>query len=125
MQRNNLATLKLRRFLIFGTCYLFLLSASGCLIIGKNSESRDSEARDRVAKVESRLENLERMCGMPTPGQQDPATITQYAAQPVDPVQTTQPTTTYFEFESQLDSKDGVASSSRVANSRAGSRIGF
>ena len=125
MQRNNLVTLKLRRFLIFGTCCLFLLSASGCLIIGKNSESRDNEARDRVAKMESRLENLERMCGMPTPGQQDPSTSTQYAAQPVNPAQITSSNTKYFEFESQLDSKDGVANSSRVANSRAGSRIGF
>ena len=119
MQYNELAKLILHRFLIIGTCCLFLLSASGCLIIG----AKDGDVRDRVSKMESRLENLERMCGMPTPGQQDPATNTQYAAQSANSAQTAQPTATYFEFESQLDSKDGAASSSRVANSRAGSRI--
>ena len=124
MQYNELVKSILRCFLILGACCLFLFSASGCLIIGKNSEARDSEARDRVSKVESRLENLERMCGMPAPGQLDPATSTQYAAaQPANPVQTTQPANTHFEFESQLDSKDDVANSPRVANSRAGSRI--
>jgi len=51
---------------------------SGCLIIG----AKDSNVRDRVAVVESRLDHLERINGVappPQPGHDGFATTTQMA----------------------------------------------
>jgi len=56
----------LRRLTILSVFSLLILTMSGCLIIG----AKDSNVRDRVAVVESRLDHLERINGVTPPPQQ-------------------------------------------------------
>ena len=106
MQRNRVLSNRLCHFLIFGVCCILVFPVSGCLIIG----AKDGDVRDRVSKMESRLDHLERVYAGASPAQSE-----QYAS--------AQPAASFSQFEIQPEIPDGVAVSPRIAEGRAGSRI--
>jgi len=55
MQRYFIIPILFRWIVVFAVIGLFCFSASGCLIIG----AKDGDVRDRVSKLESRLDSLE------------------------------------------------------------------
>ena len=59
MQRNIKMTNRLRRIALISVIGLIGLTTPGCLMIGVGG--KDSNVRDRVAVLESRLDNLERL----------------------------------------------------------------
>ena len=59
MQRHFNVTIFLRRIAVLLVVGLFYISVSGCLIIG--NKGGDADMRDRVAILESRLDNLEQV----------------------------------------------------------------
>ena len=89
MQHNHIITKRLRRLAVFSVIGLLCFSATGCLIIG----AKDGNVSNRVAVIESRLDNLER----------------QYATSSLP--------------QQQYGQSDNSATSTQIAETRAGSRI--
>ena len=89
MQRNFKIKNMLRRTVFFSVIGLFCFTASGCLIIG----AKDGNVSTRVAVIESRLDNLERLYATTPPQQQ------------------------------QYGQAEGFVPSTQIAETRAGSRI--
>ena len=97
MQRNPIITNMLRRIIASVVFCLIVLSLPGCLVIGAKNDGNVSE---RVAIIESRLDNLERLYATSSPQQQD--------AQ---------------QFGQQYGQQSGYATSSQLAEARSGSRV--
>ena len=100
MERNFIVTNMLCRIAIVFIIGLFCFSSQGCLVIG--AKNGDGDVIDRVAVIESRLDNLERVYA---------------SSSPQPPQQQT------LQAQHHYEQTDGFATTTQVAETRAGSRI--